>query len=189
MMDIIRFSILLSALLFANWATYTAEKNVEELRLNKKPFVSVNNEIADEHHSFVGRALEMHRSSTEKNGDAEPATVIVKEGKIIGEGSDRSTHLTDPSAHAAVTAVREACRNIEKTSLRGCTLYSTTELCPMCLSLLYVAGIDKIIYCVPSEDGLSAETSMSERIQEAMKQKEGQRPIPEIFVPYKMIDP
>ena len=85
-------------------------------------------------------------------------------------------------------AVREACINIDMTSLKGCTLYSTAELCPMCVSLLYVADIDKIIYCIPSEDGPSAEALMSKKIYGALRENIGERPIPEIFVPYQMLD-
>lgn len=187
-MEAIRFSILLSLLFFAGYANHSAEENVKEHLLNNMPFVKLKEAITDEHFQFMRRALDMHKSETEKNGSILSASLIVKDGKVIGEGIDKSTHSTDPSAHAAMVAVREACINIGRTSLKGYTLYSTAELCPMCVSLLYVADIDKIIYCTPSEEGTSAEALMGEKIYGALRQNIGERPIPEIFVPYELLD-
>jgi tRNA(Arg) A34 adenosine deaminase TadA len=187
-MNTIRFSILLSLLLFGSYANHTAEQYIKERRLNNMRLVKLKDGMTHENYSFMRSALNIHKSGTEKNGSVQSVSLIVKDGKIIGEGSDKSIYFTDPSAHATMTAVREACRNIGMTSLKGCTLYSTTELCPMCVSLLYVADIDKIIYCIPSDEGPSAEVLMIEKIYGALRQKIGERPIPEIFVPYQMLD-
>src|SRR5688572_9855587 len=187
-MDIIRFSILLSLLLFGAYANHTAEKSIMEGRSNYIRLDSRIEGITEENYAFMRRALDIHTSVTETNQSGLSASLIVKDGKVVGEGWDKSKLLTDPSAHATVTAVREASKNMGMESLKGCILYSTAELCPMCLSLLYVADIDKVIYSIPSEEGPSVEALMSKRIYEALGKKIGERPIPEIFVPYQMLD-
>src|SRR5688572_6954627 len=187
-MDIIRVSILLLLLLFGAYVNHTAKKQIKERGLDNIRLDSRMGGITEENYAFMRRALDIHRSVTETNEGGLSASLIVKDGKVVGEGWDKSKLLTDPSAHATVTAVREASKNMGMDSLRGCILYSTAELCPMCLSLLYVADIDKVIYCIPSEEGPSAEALISEKIYGAFRQKIGERPIPEIFVPYQMLD-
>ena len=187
-METIRFSILLSSLFFGGYANHTAEESIKERRLNNMRLGKLKDGMTDENYVFIRRALDIHKCGIEKNGSVLSASLIVKGEKVVGEGSDKSIHFTDPSAHAAMAAVREACKNIGMTSLKGRTMYSTAELCPMCVSLLCVADIDKIIYCIPSEEGPSAEAVMSEKIYGALRQKIGERPIPEIFVPYQMLD-
>ena len=182
-MDTIRFSILLSLLFFGGYANHTAEKNIKERQAKDMRLVELN-ELTDKNYSFIRRALDIHKSSSKENGGVLSASLIVKDGKVVGEGSDKSTHFTDPSAHATMTAVRAASNNIGMTSLKGCTLYSTAELCPMCVSLLHVADIDKIIYCIPSEEGPSVEALTSEKIRKNVRE----RPIAEFFVPYQMLD-
>jgi tRNA(Arg) A34 adenosine deaminase TadA len=187
-MDIIRFSILLSMLLFGVYANHTAERDVTERRLNNLRFDRLREEIAEENYAFIHRVLEVHKSVTEGNERGLSASLIVKDGNVAGTGSDRSKFLNDPSAHATVIAVREASKNIGMENLKGAIVYSTAELCPMCLSLLYVAEIKQIVYCVPSEGGLSAEVLTSDEIYGALRQNLGKRPIPEILFPYKKAD-
>ena len=155
MIDIIRYCILLAALLFANWANYKAEKDIEERRLNKKPSVNVKAGITDKHNLFVGKALEMHKSNTKMTEEVVPANGIVKTGKLMEEASDQSKSLTHSAAPASVTALREACRNIDMKNPGRLHALLKSELCPMCFSQLHIAGIEKIVYCVPSGDGIS----------------------------------
>jgi guanine deaminase len=187
MIDIARFSILLSLLFFGGYANHTAEKNNKERRLYDTRLVKSKDGMTAEDYSLVHRVVDLHKSGSEKNGRGLSASLIVKDGKVIGEGSDKSIYLADPSAHAAMTAVREACNNIGMASLKGCTLYSTAQLCPVCVASLYVADLDKIIYCIPPEIGPSAEALMTEEIYRVLRQNKGKRPIPEIFVPYETI--
>ena len=72
--------------------------------------------------------------------------VIVKDGEIVAEGSNSVTLLSDPTAHAEVTAIREACRQLGTFLLEGCTIYTSCEPCPMCLGAIYWAGIQRIYY-------------------------------------------
>ncbi len=91
------------------------------------------------------RAIALANASVERGGGPFGA-VIVKDGEIIAEGSNSVTLNTDPTAHAEVTAIREACRWLGTFHLEGCTIYTSCEPCPMCLGAIYWAGIEQIFY-------------------------------------------
>ena len=97
------------------------------------------------------RAIELSIKSV-NNGGGPFGSVIVKGDKIIAEGSNKVTSNNDPTAHGEIVAVREACKKLNDFSLNGCELYSTCEPCPMCLSAIYWARIDKIYYANTRED-------------------------------------
>ena len=97
------------------------------------------------------RAIELSIESV--NNDGGPfGSIIVKDNKIIGEGSNKVTSTNDPTAHGEIVAIREACKKINNFSLNGHELYSTCEPCPMCLSAIYWARIDKIYYANTRKD-------------------------------------
>lgn len=92
------------------------------------------------------RAIELSRLKM-LAGDGGPfGAVIVKNGKIIGEGWNKVTSANDPTAHAEVTAIRDACQNISNFDLNGAEIYTSCEPCPMCLASIYWARISKIYY-------------------------------------------
>ncbi len=72
--------------------------------------------------------------------------VIVKDGKIVGRGNNRVTSTNDPTAHAEVNAIRDACKNLGTFQLDGCEIYTSCEPCPMCLGAIYWARPDKVYY-------------------------------------------
>jgi tRNA(Arg) A34 adenosine deaminase TadA len=72
--------------------------------------------------------------------------IIVKDGIIIGRGNNKVTSTKDPTAHAEVTAIREACKNLDSFQLEGCEIYASCEPCPMCLGAIYWARPDKVYY-------------------------------------------
>lgn len=78
--------------------------------------------------------------------------VIVKDGQIVARGVNRVTVNLDPTAHAEVQAIRAACRALGSFSLEGCVLYTSCEPCPMCLSAVYWARIDRIFYACTRDD-------------------------------------
>ena len=94
---------------------------------------------------FMKRAIELSIESVNRRGGPF-SCIIVKENKIIAEGSNKVTSSKDPTAHGEIVAIREACKKLNNFSLSGCELYSTCEPCPMCLSAIYWARIDKIYY-------------------------------------------
>ena len=100
---------------------------------------------------FMKRAIELSIKSV-NNGGGPFGSVIVKGDKIIAEGSNKVTSNNDPTAHGEIVAIREACKKLNNFSLNGCELYSTCEPCPMCLSAIYWARINKIYYANTRED-------------------------------------
>ena len=100
---------------------------------------------------FMKRAIELSIKSVNNNGGPF-GSVIVKDNKIIAEGSNKVTSTYDPTAHGEIVAIREACKKLNNFSLKGCELYSTCEPCPMCLSAIYWARVDKIYYANTRED-------------------------------------
>ena len=97
------------------------------------------------------RAIELSIESVNKGGGPF-GCVIVKDEKIVSEGSNKVTSSKDPTAHGEIVAIREACKKINNFSLSGFELYSSCEPCPMCLSAIYWARIDKIYYANTRED-------------------------------------
>ena len=100
---------------------------------------------------FMKRAIELSVESV-NNGGGPFGSVIVKDDKIIAEGSNKVTSNNDPTAHGEIVAIREACKKLNNFSLNRCELYSTCEPCPMCLSAIYWARIKKIYYGNTRED-------------------------------------
>ena len=79
------------------------------------------------------------------NGDGGPfGSVIVKDGKIVGRGHNRVVKNQDPTCHGEIEAIHDACKNLGTFDLSGCTLYTTSEPCPMCLGAILWANIDKV---------------------------------------------
>ena len=96
--------------------------------------------------NFMLRAIELSINSVKKDGGPF-GCVITKNGTIISEGSNRVTSSNDPTAHAEIVAIREACKKLNTFNLSGCDLYSSCEPCPMCLSAIYWSHFDdSLIY-------------------------------------------
>jgi tRNA(Arg) A34 adenosine deaminase TadA len=94
---------------------------------------------------FMRKAIALSEKNIE-NGGGPFGAVIVKDGKIIATGCNRVTCNNDPTAHAEVTAIRNACKKTGNFNLEGCEIYSSCEPCPMCLSAIYWAHISKLYY-------------------------------------------
>jgi guanine deaminase len=94
-----------------------------------------------------------HSSKGMRAGRGGPfGAVVAKDGRIIGEGSNRVISTSDPTAHAEVVAIREACRALGVFQLEGCVLYTSCEPCPMCLAAAYWARIDRIVFANSRKD-------------------------------------
>lgn len=101
---------------------------------------------------FMRRAIEISRTRMEANQGGPFGAVIVRDGKIIAEGHNMVTSANDPTAHAEVVAIRNACETIENFSLDGCEIYTSCEPCPMCLAAIFWARIEKIYYANSRHD-------------------------------------
>ena len=127
---------------------------------------------------FMKRAIELSIESVNKGGGPF-GCVIVKDEKIISEGSNKVTSTNDPTAHGEIVAIREACKKLNNFNLNGYELYSTCEPCPMCLSAIYWARIGKIYYANTREDAQKIDFDDS-LIYSEFKKKIDKRKIPMI---------
>lgn len=100
---------------------------------------------------LMRRAIALSIESVNSGGGPFGA-VIARNGEIVAEGSNNVTLHHDPTAHAEVSAIREACRKLETFDLSGCDIYTSCEPCPMCLGAIYWAHIDKIYYANDRRD-------------------------------------
>jgi len=107
--------------------------------------------------------------------------VVVKNGKVIGEGFNKVISSNDPTAHAEITAIRNACNTLKSFQLTGCEIYTTCEPCPMCLGAIYWARPGKIYFAANRKDAASAGFD-DEFIYEELNMEPGQRSIPMIQV-------
>jgi len=100
--------------------------------------------MADEHHRYMQLALDRARAAGEK-GNRPVASVIVRDGRVLGAGENTAFTDFDPSAHAEVAAIRKACAALRTLDLSGSTLYSTLEPCPMCFWAMQEARIGQLV--------------------------------------------
>ncbi|MBQ5353925.1 MAG: nucleoside deaminase [Alistipes sp.] len=101
--------------------------------------------FTSEDEKFMQQAIDLSIESV-ANGGGPFGAVIVRDGEVIATGTNRVTATCDPTAHAEVSAIRAACAKLKEFKLSGCTIYSSCEPCPMCLSALYWAGVERIFY-------------------------------------------
>ena len=105
---------------------------------------------------LIREAIALAQAGMER-GDGGPfGCVIVKNGEIVGRGNNKVTSTNDPTAHAEVVAIREACKALGDFQLTGCVLYTSCEPCPMCLGAIYWARPDRIVFACTREDAADA---------------------------------
>ena len=105
---------------------------------------------------FLRRAITLATDNVLRGTGGPFGAVIVREGRIVGEGVNTVTAAHDPTAHGEVNAIRAACKALGTFSLAGCTLYTSCEPCPMCLAAAYWARIDAIYYGARAADAARA---------------------------------
>ena len=96
--------------------------------------------------SFMRRAISLASQNVREGLGGPFGSVVVKDGEIIGEGTNRVATSCDPTAHAEMLAIRAASAKLKNFDLSGCELYTSCEPCPMCLSAIYWARIDRMFY-------------------------------------------
>ena len=97
-------------------------------------------------------AIRLSRDKMRRNFGGPFGAVIVRRGKIVGRGWNRVTSTNDPTAHAEIMAIRDACRRLRTFRLDKCELYASCEPCPMCLAAIYWSRIGKIFYANTRRD-------------------------------------
>ena len=101
---------------------------------------------------FMRRAIALAMENVRTGAGGPFAAVIVKDGRVVAEGVNRVTATNDPTAHAEVMAIREACRKLSDFQLADCDLYTTCEPCPMCLGAIYWARPARVFYACVAAD-------------------------------------
>ena len=104
------------------------------------------------HETFMRRAIALAQEGMDRDRGGPFGSVVVQGGRIVGEGQNRVTSTNDPTAHAEVVAIREACAALGRFDLSGCEIYASCEPCPMCLSAIYWARLDRVWYANARED-------------------------------------
>jgi len=107
---------------------------------------------AEPHPEFMRHAVRLSAEQMRAGAGGPFGAVIVRNGEVIAEGWNRVTSENDPTAHAEVTAIREACRRLGTFSLKGCDIYTSCEPCPMCLAAIYWARLDRVFFANTRED-------------------------------------
>lgn len=108
------------------------------------------------HEQYLRHAIRLAVENV-RNGSGGPfGSVVVKDGEVVGEGANHVTTRNDPTAHAEIVAVREACLKLDTFELRGCTVYASCEPCPMCLAALYWARVDALYFAASRFDASDA---------------------------------
>jgi guanine deaminase len=101
---------------------------------------------------FMGRAIELAREGVDNDAGGPFGCVVTLDGEVVGEGNNRVTSTNDPTAHAEVIAIREACERLGAFQLDGCTIYTSCEPCPMCLGAIYWARPSRVFYACTRDD-------------------------------------
>lgn len=98
------------------------------------------------HIEFLKQAVALSKHGMENGYGGPFGCVIVKEGSVVGQGYNKVTSTNDPTAHAEVVAIRDACKNLDTFQLDGCIVYTSCEPCPMCLGAIYWARPAQVYY-------------------------------------------
>jgi tRNA(Arg) A34 adenosine deaminase TadA len=106
----------------------------------------------EEMKEFMLEAIRLSITNVEECKGGPFGAVVVKDGKIIARGANCVTAHNDPTAHAEVVAIREACKILNTYQLTGCDIYASCEPCPMCLAAIYWARPDRLFYANSKED-------------------------------------
>lgn len=106
--------------------------------------------------AFLREAIRLSIQMMEANEGGPFGAVIVRDGEVVGRGWNRVTSSNDPTAHAEVVAIRDACSRLMTFSLAGCEIYSSCEPCPLCLAAIYWSRLDRICYAATCDDAATA---------------------------------
>lgn len=96
--------------------------------------------------SFMERAIHISLDNVRRGNGGPFGAVVVKDGSIVAEGANCVTAKNDPTAHAEIIAIREACSKLARFSLKDCEIYTSCEPCPMCLGAIYWAHLSRIYF-------------------------------------------
>jgi len=134
---------------------------------------------------FMRRAIALSREGMESGKGGPFGAVVVREGRIVGEGVNQVTSANDPTAHAEIVAIRAACRALGRFDLRGCEIYTSCEPCPMCLGAIYWARPERVIFANTKEDA-AAISFDDDFIYDELNTDHPERKIPFLHYPHPL---
>jgi guanine deaminase len=135
--------------------------------------------MTDSQKNFMLQAIELAKNGMLAGNGGPFGCVIVKDGQVVGQGSNMVLKTKDPTAHAEVVAIREACKNLDNFQLDGCEVYTSCEPCPMCLGAIFWARPAKVYFACTKEDAANAGFD-DDFIYQEIEIKPEQRQIPMI---------
>ena len=133
---------------------------------------------------FLERAIELSRLGMQQYRGGPFGCVVVRDNEIIGEGCNEVTATNDPTAHAEIVAIRNACRRLNSFQLTGCEIYTSCEPCPMCLGAIYWARPEKVVYANTKNDAAAVNFD-DHFIYEEIEKEAGSRQIPFLHQPHR----
>ena len=134
---------------------------------------------------FLKRAIELSRKGMQAGHGGPFGCIVVKGDDIVGEGCNMVTSSNDPTAHAEVVAIRNACQQLNTYQLTGCEIYTSCEPCPMCLGAIYWARPQRVIYANTKQDAAAIEFD-DDFIYKEISMPMGDRKIPFIHFPHPL---
>jgi guanine deaminase len=126
---------------------------------------------------LMARAIQLSVENVLSGRGGPFGAVIAKDGQIIAEAANQVTSRNDPTAHAEVVAIREACGKLRSFDLQGCEIYASCEPCPMCLAAIYWARLDRIYFAGAAADASQAGFDDS-LIYDELRRNRSQRKVP-----------
>lgn len=105
-----------------------------------------------DHEKYMGEAVKAALKGMNANEGGPFGCIVVKDGEIVGRGNNKVTSSNDPTAHAEIIAIREACKNMGTFQLEDCIIYTSCEPCPMCLGAIYWARPKKVYFACNQQD-------------------------------------
>jgi guanine deaminase len=112
--------------------------------------------VTEKDKTFLRQAIELAREGVEQGKGGPFGCIIVRDGQVVGKGCNQVTSTNDPTAHAEVVAIRDACRVLGDYQLSGCDVYTSCEPCPMCLGALYWARPQRVVYAATRHEAAGA---------------------------------
>ena len=134
---------------------------------------------------FLERAIELSKLGMQSGNGGPFGCIVVQGDEIVGEGNNMVTSSNDPTAHAEVVAIRNACEKLGTYQLTDCEIYTSCEPCPMCLGAIYWARPKRVVYANTREEAAEIEFD-DEFIYNEINAKMGDRKIPFIHFPHPL---
>src|SRR5258706_13685859 len=134
---------------------------------------------------FLERAIELSRLGMQQGNGGPFGCIVVIDNEIIGEGFNMVTSTNDPTAHAEIVAMRQACKKLNTYQLDGCEVYTSCEPCPMCLGAIYWARPKRVVYANTRYDAAAIEFD-DEFIYKEINTEMLKRQIPFIHIPHPL---